>query len=353
MFSGYYPPQVLPPSARARLPEEIETVAERLARAGYRTGAITAGAFVSSQFGVDQGFGYFLEESGELDELLEEARGFLDADDGRPTFLFVQSYRVHWPYRASGALLDSIRDEAHAQGATSVRVQFDMADLPRSPRMEELARQMHAHYLGGVADLDRDLAPFLEHLRASGVLGSGYLVFTSDHGEGFCEHGAFFHARVPFEEQMRVPLLIAGRGLAARRIDRPVSLVDLAPTLADMAGIPAAPDWPGSSLLSGGEGRDAIFGFEASSKHDSALFVLEGEKKILCVPEGTGVRLVGAYDLAQDRREEHDLAATAAWPEELLDRHGAAISALLTPLVQGEAVELDEDKLAELRELGY
>jgi len=369
MFSGYYPPQVLPPDARTRLPGAVETVAEKLARAGYRTGAITGGGFISSQFGVDQGFGYFREENGELGELLSEAQGFLDADDGRPTFLFVQTYRVHWPYRVSerarselserlalsgeaDRLLDAIRDEAHSQGATSVRFQVDMTDLPLSPRMEELARQMHAHYMGGVADLDRDFATFLEHLRSSGVLESGYLVFTSDHGEGFCEHAAFFHGRVPFDEQMRVPLLIAGRGLPARRIDHPVSLIDLAPTLADMAGIQGAPDWPGRSLLSTGGGSSAIFGFEATGKRNDALFVLEGEKKILCVPEGTGARLVGAYDLARDGREEHDLSA-AAWPQELLGRHGASITTLLTPLVQGEAVELDEDKLAELRELGY
>jgi len=371
MFSGYYPPQVLPPDARTRLPQAVETVAEKLARAGYRTGAITGGGFVSSQFGVDQGFGYFLEESGELDELLSEARGFLDADDGRPTFLFVQTYRVHWPYHASertrselgerlalrgeaDKLLDAVRDEAHAQGATSVRVQVDMTGLPSSPRMAELARQMHAHYLGGVADLDRDFATFLEHLRSSGLLESGYLVFTSDHGEGFCEHAAFFHGRVPFEEQMRVPLLIAGRNLTARRIDHPVSLIDLAPTLAEMAGVQGQPDWPGRSLLSGGAKSGAIFGFEASGNRNDSLFVLEEEKKILCVPEGTGARLVGAYDLARDGREEHDLSATdAAWPQELLGRHGASIRTLITPLVQGEAVELDADKLAELRELGY
>jgi hypothetical protein len=78
-------------------------------------------------------------------------------------------------------------------------------------------------------------------------------VFTSDHGESFGEHdGCWGHGLTLYREALRVPLLLRGPGVAAGVEERPVQLLDLIPTLLDLAGAPAPPDMAGRSLLKGG-----------------------------------------------------------------------------------------------------
>jgi len=374
IFSGLFPLQVRSAGGSARVSRGLVTVAERLEAAGYRTAALTDGAYLSSEFGLDQGFAHFSERSRrDLPGKLAEAEDFLAADDGRPVFLFVHTYRVHWPYEASdrtrrelgerlgirGKASDLLReafDEAHRQGAPTARHLADLTALSPSPRLVEIASQLRAHYLGSVADLDRDFARFVELLRTSGILDTGYVVFTSDHGEAFAEHGAFFHSGRPFEEQARIPLLIASQSISARNIDHAVSLLDLAPTLLDMAGLAKPPDWPGRSLLSSSPGRPVLC-FQASGKPGDTLAVLEQEKKVLCTlgdGDATERRVIGAFDLAVDRKEEHDLAPTAGeWPRALLAKHAALLTLALRPVVGSEAAVLDAQAEDELRALGY
>jgi arylsulfatase A-like enzyme len=279
---------------------------------------------------------------------------------------------VHWPYDTSeqtrrelgerlgiqgkaAEILEAAFDEARRQGATGARSLRDLTALARTPRLLEIASQMRAHYLGAVADLDRDFAGFAELLRTNGILDAGYLVFTSDHGEAFAEHGALFHTGTPFEEQTRIPLLIAGRSISPRSSDQAVSHLDLAPTLLEMAGLGKPLDWPGRSLLSPPPERP-VLSFRALGNPGDTLAVLERGRKVLCVlgSDAAERRVIGAFDLAEDAREEHDLAPGAAdWPRALLEKHAALLALALEPVVEGEAAELDDEAEDELRALGY
>ena len=102
MFSGLFPLQHGAITSETKLSPDLLTIAEHLAAHGYRTGAITEGAFVSRTYGLDQGFAWFEERTATerpYPLTLAGALDFLDADDGRPVFLFVHTYRVHAPYR--------------------------------------------------------------------------------------------------------------------------------------------------------------------------------------------------------------------------------------------------------------
>jgi hypothetical protein len=280
---------------------------------------------------------------GQTSELLEQAFEEAGRQGGR-----VAGRRPHH--------LEEAFESVQRRGASTARHLADLTGLKPSPRLLEIARRMQAHYLGSVADLDRDFGGFVEILRTAGTLEAGYLVFTSDHGEAFGEHGALFHSGWPFEEQTRIPLLIAGRSISPRSVDHAVTLVDLAPTLADMAGLAQPPEWPGRSLLSSSPGRP-VLSFQATGKPGEALSLLERERKVLCLLEdgdvaGSGV--IGAFDLALDAREERDLSpAEESWPRALLAKHAAVLALALVPVVQGEAAELDDQAEAELRALGY
>lgn len=76
------------------------------------------------------------------------------------------------------------------------------------------------------------------------------IIITGDHSEAFGEHGQPFHSSDLYNSQIRVPLIVAGPSVSATRVHEPVSLVDLAPTILELAGFvaPAFPQMDGRSL---------------------------------------------------------------------------------------------------------
>ena len=364
MFSGVFPPQNGQVDYYHPLPPDVVTLAERLSASGYRCGLISDGVMVSHAHGLDQGFEVFDErrESGTV----ERARAFLDADDGRPVFLFVQTYAVHTPYRMSAATqarwkdalrLDRSYDEVMATDLMRYAQALPVEAPPTDPEVRDIAARLHDLYRAGVTELDATFGRFRSELQARGLLTKGCLVFTSDHGEAFFEHGRPFHANRVFEEELRVPLLLQAPGVEPGREERPVSLIDFAPTLAGLAGLAPLPAWRGRSLLEPEAGR-LIYAFQANRTMDqgSTLAVIDGKRKLIGYEDLESVRagrVHGAFDLERDPGEVRDLAAEEAWPAELARAQRAMLEELLTPLVTGRALQLSPEALQEMRALGY
>ncbi len=355
MFSGMFPRQVTADDFGSALPHEIDTIAEQLARAGYRTGAITDSAVVSVAYGFDQGFEVFDELRHTFDSTIERARAFLEADDGRPPFLFVHTYRVHTPYRATEtAPVDPPRGiDERVLRSFAKRVTKDVAPRPKLGTSAERAAATRVRYEEGVTDLDRGFARFLDMLRTFDPNGDAYLVFTSDHGEAFLEHGDMGHEGPVFEEQVRIPFLIRGPGVTPRTVAHPVSLIDMAPTLGALAGIRADRTWLGSPLLALDRARP-IYAFECRPER-STVAVVEGTQKLIGYEEARAVdRPWLAFDLAVDPGEQDDqIAGGAEWPAELFERNRTALDTLLQPLVGEQASILGERRINDLEALGY
>ncbi len=362
LFSGLYPHQASMGGFSSALPTEVDTIAEVLARAGYRTGAITDSAVVSLRFGLQQGFDWFDESDLGLDSTLARARDFLDADDGRPVFLFVHTYRTHLPYREH----EPPGAAARSNQAGMEEYQRLMGSLQGTPdEAFERDRERTLGVAGGLADLyrrgarslDRGFGAFWRDLQARGFPAAGYVVFTSDHGEAFFEHGQFSHQGRVFEEQIRVPLLVRGPDVAARTLEHPVSLIDLPPTLAAMARVAPLAVWQGTNLLTLDRARP-LYAFECAEGELSTVAILQGSRKLIALEQTQARRLQKpwqAFDLADDPGETRDLLADgpAAWPTELFQSSASRVEALLVPLVTPEASALDADRLEELHALGY
>src|SRR5690606_13796048 len=108
-------------------------------------------------------------------------------------------------------------------------------------------------YDGAVAYTDQHLGRLLDTLRERGLYDTSWIVVLADHGEGWADHEGFVGHGFGhlYEEQVWVPLLIKpprGAGIAPRRVRAPVSLLDVAPTLADFLELPAPEDLRGRSL---------------------------------------------------------------------------------------------------------
>jgi arylsulfatase len=369
LFSGYFARQVAAYAPGARLPAPVVTLAERLAAAGYRTGAVTDAVVVSERFGFAQGFEWFDEHYASLASTLARATAFLDADDGRPVFLFVHTYRVHNPYRVSdetrreaGDRFDFAEDSAPLEAREMQMARRPGFDRARDVHYAALVARLHDLYRGAVIDLDRGFGGFHDALRQRGWLGSGVLVFTSDHGEAFSEHDQLGHGGRVWEEQTRIPLFLSGPGIEPGVVEQPASLLDLAPTLAELAGVAGEPDWPGVSLLRRrGERAELaarpIFLFENRDKPGSTLAIVEGGRKVIAYEDPASLargERFGAFDLAADPGERDGAAAAdAAWVQELLERLGPAAAELLRPREQGESAELGAEQIERLRALGY
>ena len=98
-------------------------------------------------------------------------------------------------------------------------------------------------YDNNLSYLDRAFAQFVNWLKLKGLYERTVILFTSDHGEQFWEHGANLHGHTVYEEEIRIPLILFAPGLQRRYEDVPVIAADMAPTIADLAGYSVDPPY--------------------------------------------------------------------------------------------------------------
>jgi len=379
----------LPGGGYAAISEDVPTLAERLADAGYDTAALVArNPNLSAAYGFARGFAVFDFEGSALrpwslfplwgnrsrpllhqlfgtiaettvlgaglrrrrflakstaPELIARARFVLDHRRDRPLFLWLHFMDPHLPYLhlpeqdlAAGdfARLNLLRHESPAGDRW-----FDRS------RNRELVRRI---YLDEVARLDAALVGFLDGLGPAPPNGR-VIVLTADHGEELWEHGGFEHGHTFHQEVTAVPLAISGlRGEAS--VGRPAALVDLAPTILRAAGLEAG----GCSGvdLSAGIGPRALP--MENLRYAPAAGAGEGERweGWFAVRHGAlvlhdQIARTLLFDLAADPGERDDLSEARPNDVERLRALGPGDAR------RGDPVEIGEDEREALRALGY
>jgi choline-sulfatase len=176
---------------------------------------------------------------------------------------------------------------------------------------EEQVRSARHAYYAAVSYVDERIGDVLGALRDSGLEGDTIVVFTSDHGELLGEQGLWYKMAF-FEPSVRVPLIVrAPDRLAPGRIAEPVSLLDVAPTLLELAGVAGDEGLDGVSLLRGATGRDVVSEYLAEGVTAPAVMIRRGTYKYIWC-EGDPEQL---YDLAEDPDELTNLAGDPAHAE--------------------------------------
>jgi arylsulfatase A-like enzyme len=163
-------------------------------------------------------------------------------------------------------------------------------------------------YLAEVASVDQRVGLLLQALDRGGLRDDTLIVFTSDHGEGFGEHGLYLHANSFFSELVHVPLIIVGPGITSgKRVTESVSHVDLMPTLRELLGIDCLRgDARGRSFRSvlTGEGAPAPRGqYTVDARPEAGDALVEGSHKLISRVSGEEL----LFDLASDPGESRDL----------------------------------------------
>jgi arylsulfatase A-like enzyme len=154
-------------------------------------------------------------------------------------------------------------------------------------------------------ETDRHLGRLFETIRRAGLEDDTVIVVTGDHGQAFGDpHDSYMQGRTVYEEDVKVPLLLWYPRLykSAMRSATVGSHVDLAPTIADLAGFPRAPDWQGRSLLDATHPPRAYF---YVAEDHFILGVRDGNWKYMFDLREGAEEL---YDLDADPTEQHSLA---------------------------------------------
>jgi arylsulfatase A-like enzyme len=220
------------------------TLAEILRERGYATAAFVSSFVLDARFGFAQGFERYDDDfapgqasfpAGHEWRDQEIPGGFdrpADAttrravewlasgrDPARPFFLFVHYFDPHAPMSPP---------ERHAAR---------FAPEPGASRLEVRI----GRYDGEIAFVDEQIGVLLDALARAGLDARTLVVVTADHGEGLLQHGQMAHGVQLYEEAVRVPLVLRLPGVvpAGRVVETPVALVDLAPTLLELLGVPA------------------------------------------------------------------------------------------------------------------
>jgi arylsulfatase A-like enzyme len=179
-----------------------------------------------------------------------------------------------------------------------------------------------------IAYVDGWVGKLLEAIDREGLRDRTMVVVVSDHGEAFGVHSAygkkmFFHGQTLYDELLRVPLVVRVPGVAPRRVKDPVALVDLAPTIAEVMGVPSAPTFVGRSLVPAMLGEALpprpIFAelLRAPSWDHEARAVISPDGKHKLIARDGGYEL---YDLEADPEERRDLSRSDAATLEAMKR---------------------------------
>ena len=329
--------------------ERNPTLFEALGGAGFTVLGVTANDFVSSYFGMANGFDVLHFTGGEGPEGRQRAEDVnrlvlqaLSEWRGGDLALFAHYMDPHFPYDPPPSYAGLFpNDGADAGGGDGSRASVE------------------ALYDGELAYTDSQIDLLLKELERRGLLRDAVIVYTADHGEEFLDHGGWRHSRTLYQEMLHVPLAVRLPGVGGRRITEKVSLVDLAPTLLGALGIPAPASFQGRSLLPLVRGerlpaREVFAETERNLKQAHRLAVQLGSVKYILLSRAgrPDQRLAEElYDLAADPAERRsDLTRPEA---EHLRRVATAYLLRGREERSPRRVELPPEVKDRLRALGY
>jgi len=419
MLTGVSPLALALVADRSRLSPQFTTLAERLEGDGYRAGAFVGGdasSYIGKRRGFAQGFAdyvhppyphpllrglllrtgdkvrwsYVHHKTGTAKPQIAQALKWLTWHQETTFFLFLHLFDIHsdihrLPYEEPApfqteflsdpprARFSGCGPNGHCASELLRDYGFGNVDTPMAAADLE---DVISYYDGGIAYADDALGGLFDTLEALNLSTNTVVILTSDHGEEFFEHGKPLHLDL-YDESLHVPLLIRlPEQESAAKSAELVQLVDLVPTVLDLAGLEKTGILQGRSLTPflgfGGEEADSAatpaqilhprsmgFAVHATSiRTEHWKYICSTGKETRAVIDPAAEHL---YDLAADPGEEHNLlpaeepACLAQFREILRLELAAARDIQEAVLRSGEdgSLQLDARQLQRLKSLGY
>jgi arylsulfatase A-like enzyme len=335
-----------------RLPELLKSV-------GYRTFGITANGHLAAGLGYDQGFDRY-ENLGfdvtaeDVNLKLEEWKGELQGHS--PYFLWLHYIDPHAPYIPNQSWLSRYMPEEPVEQPERLIVYYAVnymtMDIVKGSSDFDYILSLYDGEIGYTDDAIRRAVQLLD------PESEALVIIASDHGEEFLDHHKFGHQDTLYEELIAIPLIIRlpGERHAGRIVDHPVSLVDIGPSLLDYLGHAVPEELQGESFISFVEGerqesRRPIFCSLARYPGRRIDAVIDGGWKF--IRHSGGRTYEALYDLGADPEERTNVAGSNQHRKVKLTMTLHEELARLSTGFEPEIIDSEEERLEELRSLGY
>ncbi len=345
MMTSLYP-ETISNCERVALDPARTTLAEVLSANGVGTAAFLSNPCLVNLYNVTQGFDYvshayqqpvfmqnivgsklydiigeinaklFLREDAEI--LVERALSWLEKNKDGRFFLWIHFIEPHVPY---GDPWNNLwpSDPAYHGKIGRGWDEFEKFYEGRTKLNDADISHLKFLYDGDIHYVDYHLEGFFNYLKQQNLWDKTLIILTSDHGEEFLEHGRLIHGIGAHAELVRVPLIIKLPGQnEARTIPGQVQLLDLAPSVLDVFGLPPAKDMMGRSLLPviGGQERDPRPAFSSCSYLGHRIISIRYENYALIYNEDKNSFRV--YDIETDPLELRNIYETQRGKSDLL-----------------------------------
>jgi arylsulfatase A-like enzyme len=383
-----------------RLPASAVTMAEVFRQAGYATLSFSSVLFTGKFTNLHQGFEELHESASVSDDIgAKTARTYTDRllpwlDEHRevPFFVFFHLFDPHDPYEPARPYNTLWFDpSAKSEHETHIeRVRESIQDplmkrfgMPNEAELLEagidpevyIQRQI-AWYDGSIRAFDVELGRLMERLAELGLREKTLVVFVSDHGEEFLEHGRSFHGQSVYGELTRVPLMFSWPGTipAEQVVEDTVQTIDIMPTVLELSRLPLPDGMQGQSLVpvllteqNGRVRKRPAISERAATRPgggspppfgEESLAIVSDGWKLIHNTKGRGERPeFELYDQKKDPLDQTNLAEESAEVVERLSKqldawHREAMAARLE--ADDQVTEsMSPQELERLRSLGY
>lgn len=326
------------------LKENHTTLAELLKVRGYRTGAFVGAFVLDSCWGLDQGFDYYFDNfdltkyrrisldavQRRGDEVLDEARRWIEARLDDKFFVWIHLYDPHTPYD------------------------------PPEPFKTQYQGRMFGLYDGEIAYVDFLIGEFIAFLKARGLLEKSLVILTADHGESLGEHKESAHGFFVYDAVLRIPLIIRfpqNMKLEGVVVSTQAQSIDLMPTILQLIAVPVPSSVQGKNLLPLIAGKKS----QAQPAYSETFYpryhygwselrsLRQGNLKFIAAPRPE------LYDLSLDPRETNNLFSIERDMAEKMRRElEKLVKKNSSPEAAGAVVNnIDQESLLKLQTLGY
>lgn len=326
-----------------------------LQNSGFQTSGFTNFMLLGEEFGFNHGFDWYDCDGSGKRTAASTVDAFLywldNQAEAQNFFCVIHLFDVHSPYSPIAPY-----DTAFCSEGVNSVTRWDLTEEG------ELLNRGDCQHLIDMYDseilyVDNELNRLFREIRYREIADSSLIIITSDHGEEFLEHGGVGHGHALYQEQLRVPLIIAGAGINRGNISTvPAALYDIMPTVISYMSVDVPEGVEGLDLLSqasdqlrtipsGGVSPDRFFLASTPLSDFQSCAVFEGSRKVIAY---MGNDRFIQFDLEEDPKEEMPAPADSAMVEK-------ALYYWATPRVGNPSPigEMTEEINSTLRDLGY
>ncbi len=353
------------------IPDELITMAEILKDNGYKTASFNGGGQISAEFGLSQGFDVYESvpsvdtELEKFTETVERGKKWVANNEKEKFFLFLHTYETHIPYVPGKKFLEFFPSNYSGKIPNYVGSRFiDKINMKLVNVNQEDIDHVIRLYDAGIRSMDAGFKNLVDFLKDRNIFDNTVIIFTSDHGEEFGEHGMMaYHSHSLYDELLLIPLIIKfpNSSFAGMKVPDQIASIDILPTLLDILDIPHPNQFEGVSLknlIKGGKHsefavseRDVAFAIIPSSIRTEKWKLYKNRTYFNMHSDG-GMFKSMLFDLKSDPSEKTDKSKDA---KERLHHMDILLSNFLKKkkAISTKQVKPKKDTLERLKALGY